>query len=779
MAEKLTDKQIVSLVNQEFDTALGHPGGDLSKERAMAWDYYLSKHFGNEVEEDDTSTVVTSDVAEIVDGMMPSLLRMFTTADNLVNFDAVGPEDEAKAQQESDYVNYLFFKKNESFEILFFAMFDALVQKTGLMKCYWDDSESVTFENYEGLIESELLDLMGDDELEPVERDEREESIPDPNSGQVIKVPVTDVQFRRVKKKGRVRVENVPPDEYRISNDARSLNPSHARMVGHEREVSRSELIEMGFDPEIVNGLSSEQISIASPEKDSRKDKSDDRNTEAKSIDKSQDTFLLREAYQKMDADGDGRAELMQVFVVGDKLLEKEPIDRQPFHMICPHPLPHKHIGRSAAEKVMDVQLVGSTILRQTLDNLYHTNNPGHGVWEQGLGDTTMDDLLTQKLGRVAVFDRPVQESYQPLSVPFTAGASFPMLEYFDKVKRDRTGVSSDSEGLSPDALKNIQTTVLAQSVDLSKMKLEAIARVFAETGFKTLFLHIHELSLKHRQKAEVVKLRNKWVKVNPSAWRTRENMTVNIGLGIGTREQNLVHLNGIWEKQREMAQAGGLNLTVTPRNIYNTAAELVKNANLKTPEMFFTDPGDKLAPPPPDEQSELEKMQAELKAREQQLDAERQQIAAAKLELEGQKTQIKHQEEMLKIREKSEERQDKFQIENEKLRNEISKLSIDKKLKEIDAALKTAESSARIDKLRADTRKVQEDIRKSHAELSKQESRADILKSNAELEKLNAETDRIRAEASKVETEEKISIAEAELRKAAAIAEQVKDEDE
>lgn len=754
MAKKLTEKQIVSLVNQEFDNSIGRPGGDVSLERAEAWDYYLSKPFGNENPDDDESEVVTSDVSEIVDGMMPSLLRLFTSADNLVSFDPVGPEDEEGSRQASDYVNYLFFKKNESFEILFFAMFDALVQKTGLMKCYWDESEEVTIENYEGLTEPELLDLMQDDELEPVEKEEREEQLIDPVSGEQVMLDVTDIQFRRVKKKGRVRVENVPPDEYRISSDARSLNPSHARMVGHERERTRSELIEMGFDKKIVNDLRPEQVSISSPERDARKDKSDDRNIESKSVDKSQDMFMLREAYQKMDADGDGRAELVQVFIVGDKLLEQTPIDRQPFHMICPHPLPHKHIGRSAAEKVMDVQLVGSTILRQTLNNLYHTNNPGHGVWEQGMGDTTMDDLLTRRLGTVVEFERPVAESYQQMTVPFTANASFPMLEYFDKVKRDRTGVSSDSEGLSPDALKNIQQSVLAQSVDLSKMKIETIARVFAETGFKTLFLHMYELVLKHQQKAEIVKLRNQWVKVNPSEWHSRENMTVNIGLGIGTREQNMLHLDAIREIQAQMVQGGGMNLTVTPDNIYNTAKEYVKNANYKQPEMFFTDPQGQQAPPPTDEAQELEKLRLEVEQRELQLDQERQQFNMQKLQLTAQESALKHQREMMALQEKAEEREDKFAAENEKLRNDLMQMSIDKQLKEIDAALKTAKSKAEIDKIRADTRKVMEDIRKSQAEQPPEDSEADIAKSLAEIEKIRAETEKVQAETTKTQVE-------------------------
>src|SRR3546814_12450297 len=96
---------------------MGAPGGDIATERAKAWDFYLSKPLGNEIE--GQSHVVTSDVSDVVDSIMPSLLRIFTTAGNLVSFDPVGPEDIETAEQESDYVNYVFFKQNPSFEILY------------------------------------------------------------------------------------------------------------------------------------------------------------------------------------------------------------------------------------------------------------------------------------------------------------------------------------------------------------------------------------------------------------------------------------------------------------------------------------------------------------------------------------------------------------------------------------------------------------------------------------------------------------------------------------
>lgn len=672
---KLTDRELLAIVDAEFTSALGAPGGEISEERAKAWNYYLSKPLGNEI--DGESQVVTSDVSDVVDGIMPSILRIFTTADNLVSFDAVGPEDVEAAEQESDYVNYVFFKQNPAFLTLYTLSFVALTQKNGIAKAWWDDSEVVTTESYRGLSEAELFDLLNDKELEPIERDERSEETVDEGTGGVVTQTVHDIKFRRTSESGRARVEAVPPEEYRISADANSLDPTNARFVGHEREVTRSELLEMGFDADLVDGLPAHGGDLQrSSEQIARHDKSDE--TSDTPHDRSQDKILLREAYIKVDYDGDGRSELRQVFTGGNTILSNEDVDRQPFHVISPQPLPHKHFGRATAEKVMDVQEVTTTLTRQTLNNLYHSNNPGHAVWDQALNENTLDDLLTTRVGRVATFSRPINESWAPMAIPFTANHTFSMLEWFEKIKRDRTGISSDGEGLSPEALKNIQTTVLAQAVDLSKMKIEAIARIFAETGIKSLFLHLHELLLKHQQKAQVVKLRNKWVKVDPQQWRTRRDMTVNIGLGIGTREQNLLHLEAIWQKQVAMIESGWTGLTVSPRNVFQTAAEFVRNANLKQPEMFFTDPGDAKAPPASDEQQQLQQQAMQLEQRRQQLDAQKREQDQKKLQLQAQEQQLKHQREMLELQRKREADKDKHMIELEKVRNDLTKMEIE-----------------------------------------------------------------------------------------------------
>ncbi len=698
--KKMTDDQILNAVNNEFEESLGRPDTSISVERAKAWDYYLSRPFGDE--EEGQSKVITSDVSDAVDGIMPSLLRLFTTAENLVGFEPTNKEDVKAAQQESDYVNYVFFKQNPAFLIMYIWFMDALIQKNGIVKAMWNDDDQVEREEYEYLDDASFGILMEDDELIMVEHSEIQDmqsvTLPGPDGVPVETMqPVTlhNAAFDRHKKFGQVEVVNVPPEEYRISRDSRSVDPNEARMVGQEREVTRTELIEMGIPKETVYELPATGGSRTSSYQRTARYEPDFDEMNDSPQEESEKKILVREAYIRVDWDGTGVSQLRRVLTADSKLLVNEPSDRQPFHVICPHPLPHKHFGRATSEKVMDIQRVTSTLLRQVLTNLYHTNNPGHAIWEQGIGEDTLDDLLTTRIGRVARFARPVSEAYAPMTVPFTAAATFPMMEYFDKVKRERTGVHADAEGLSPESLKNIQTTTMAQALDISRMKIEAIARIFAETGIKSLMLHIHELVQKHQDKEAMVELRNEWVEVDPREWKKRNSMTVKIGLGIGTRESNLLHLNAIKDFQQAIVSAGGMNLVVSPQNIYQTASEFVKNANLKNPEQFFTDPKDQQAPPPTDEEQEfekekqeLEKQKTDIEQRRQQLDAERQKNASDKIELQSMQTVIdaKQKQTQAMLDQASEAEQNRlamkkaeqhFVVEMEKIATKLTELEL------------------------------------------------------------------------------------------------------
>ncbi len=714
LPEKMDEGKLVDIISGEFKNAMGRPDGDISKIRRLAWNRYSRELLGNEV--DDESQVVTSDVAEVVDGLMPGLMRIFALADNLCMFRPVSEEDVPKAEQETEYVNHVFWKGQEnSFMEMFFWIFDTLYGKNGIAIAWLDESEHITEEEHTGLTVQKIDEIIEGTEdgvtMEAVSRSEPYQKTVPVGDGQA-KIEVFDVTFRRLEKRREPRWETVPPDEFRISNDANRPYTSCARFRGRERFVPRSHLVEFGFDLDQVYSIEAAKVgaSVSNTEKQNKQKTSDERSGDRKGgSDKSQELVLWQEAYINIDFDGDGRSELRQVFLAGGKLLKwagGEPanqiVHRDPFHTLVAKPLPHTFWAKAPAEDEIDTQEVTSTLLRQTLMNAYHTNNPGHGVDESGLSENTMSDLLTSKVGRVARFNGNPNEIHKSLAVPFTANHTFDMIGYFDQKKKDRHGVHSDSEGLSADSLKNIQKGVLANMLDISTQKQELIARVMGEGGIKSLLLHLHELLLRHPNEQRVFRLRNEFVPIDPSEWRHRYDMDVNIGLGIGNREQQQMFLEAIAEKQEAILQSEGANLIVKPKHYYNTLVALAKNAKIADPSLHFEDPKDQLAPPPSSEQEELQRQQQALQAQQQKIDEQREANDRISHQLDMREQNLRHEREMAKLSQENEKRLDRYAIDNDKLRNDIAKLQLQAIDEEEKRELARAKAPAEIEEIKA-----------------------------------------------------------------------------
>ena len=299
----------------------------------------------------------------------------------------------------------------------------------------------------------------------------------------------------------------------------------------------------------------------------------------------------VREAYIRSDQDGDGIAELHRVVVVGTTILEDEEVDIIPIACISPTMLPHRHIGRSVADDVMDIQLRKSMIERQLFDNMYIANNIGYAVSDK----VNLDDMLVSRPGRIVRMEdgaMPGQGHIQELRGQLLGAESYSLLDYIDNQKEARTGVTKYNQGLDANSL-NKTFGGISQIMSAAQQRLEMIARVFAETGVKELFSIVHSVLLKHAKKEEIIKLRNKWVPVDPREWVKRTDMTISVGLGNGNKDQMLSHLQMILQAQTAFQSTG----IVTPHNIFNALERLAQNAGFKSPEQFFTDPSNQQQP--------------------------------------------------------------------------------------------------------------------------------------------------------------------------------------
>jgi hypothetical protein len=641
--------KLKSIIESEIDDSIGYVETDTVAERQEALEYYLREPYGNEVE--GKSQIVTGEVAEVVDGALPQLIRVFTSTDGVVEFQPVNDGDEPFAQQATEYCNWVFYRNNDGFLILHNWFKDALLQKTGIVKAYWDEKIDVTKESYEDLTDDQLIMLMQDEDLEVVEQETEEEieEITDPMTGQVFQNVKREhyVKVKRTKKDGRVVVENVPPEEFLISKRARTIQDSP--FVAHRRMMTRSELIAMGFKKDIVETLQSGDTLEFSPDRIARYSRGEQPNSMG-SQDQSMEVVEVYECYIKVDYNNDGIAELRRVVYASNEVLEDMECDYIPFHSLCPIPIPHKFYGQSLADRALDLQLIKSTVLRQMLDNLYLTNNYRVGAVE---GQVNLDDLLTSTAGGVVRMKNP--NAIVPLTVQPTTSGSFPMLEYLDGVQARRTGVSDSQNGIDPNILQNVTAAAVSAMSQSSAGKLELIARIFAETGVKSLFKGILHLLCKYQDKERLVRINGKFVPFNPREWNDQYNVSINVGLGTGTRQEQLTTMQMILQKQEQIIQQYGLsNPLVNLMQYRNTLAKFINMAGFKDAAQFMNEitpeQNEALSQPQPeklDPNTEAAKVLAEV---EREKAVIRAQTEAAKLELEREQMQLDNARKALEL---------------------------------------------------------------------------------------------------------------------------------
>jgi len=650
----MTKRELASHLEQEISSALGYKDGKLTDQRSDAMDRYYGKKYGNEQE--GRSQIVTRDVADVIEWIMPSLMKIFTSGDKVVQFEPQGPEDVEMAKQSTDYVNYVIMRQNPGFSIIYQWFKDALLQKNGIVKHYWDDTTEVLKEEYKNLTEEEFMALLMDDNVEVKQHtqnggDQEEEMM----SLQPQEV-THDVVVNRTYEDGQVRIEAVPPEEFLIDKYAKTIDT--ARFVGHRVKRTKSELIQQGYSKSKIDNVFSNDEAEHKAERLSRFSYEQDQSPEG-DID---DGVWVTECYLRVDYDNDGIAELRKVTKVGNELLDNEAVDSVPFSSLTPIPMPHKFYGLSIYDLISDLQLIKTTLMRNLLDNMYLTNNGRYEVVE---GQVNLDDLMTSRPGGIVRVRTP--GAVNPLATPQLDQNSFNMLGYLDSIREERTGVSKQSMGLSEGGLKSHQTaTGVGQVMTAAQQKIELIARIFAETGMKDLANSVYMLVQRYEKPEKIVKLNNTWTTLKPSEWKEKMDCVAQVGLGFGNKDMNLMHLGRLTQTIQMIAQHPAAGMMLKPKNVYNLVAEQIKAMGMKNVDDFITDPGDQDVPqnqgPSPEEQAQ--QAEAQLKAKEievkmqkiQQESAIRQQEMQLEAQLAAQDLELKKQEASVNMQIKAQE---------------------------------------------------------------------------------------------------------------------------
>lgn len=616
MAQEMDEYQLNSIVTSEIRDSLNHFDSEYSQERLRAMDFYLGEPMGNEVE--GRSQVISTEVSDTIEAIMPNLMRVFTANDKYVRFNARTAEDTERAEQISDYVNYIINHDNQGYKVLYNWFKDALLFRLGVVKYYWNEQEDIREEEYENLSDVEMAALVANPDTEVIGLDEiaSEELIQDPDTGEMVPVSSTFNMRVRVKEKtGRIRIENVPPEEFLVNRRATSLDDAH--FVAHRTVMTVSDLVAMGYDRDLVEKYAG-SYSLDVDEERTQRFQDLEANTGTDAADPTLAEVVYYECVMRVDYDGDGIAELRRICAIGeggDEILHNEPFDHVPFAVVTPIMMPHRLIGRSIYDMTEDLQVIKSTLLRQYLDSVYTSTLPRMGIVE---GQVNIDDVLDGTAGGIIRMRQAGM--IQPISGTPVGGEVRPLMDYIDNMKEQRTGMSKASQGLDANALQSTTASAISATVRGAQVKLESYARTMAETGVKDLFRGILHLITKYDQKPRVVRLRNSFVPIDPREWHSEFDVVVQVGLGTADDEQKIAFLTQIAQKQEQiLMQMGPNNPVVSMSQYVNTLRSIAEIGGFKDADQFFNNP------------QQIAMMQQQMAQQPQQAD----QAAAAELQAE------------------------------------------------------------------------------------------------------------------------------------------------
>lgn len=579
--ERLDQEEISALVRAEIDDAIGYDSGAFQAYRRQALEYYRGV-MGDVPAREGRSSIVSHDVADTIGWILPSIVRVFMSSDQMVEYLPRKPQDKEAARQATEYVNYLFLERCNGYRVLWNSIHDALLLRNGIIKHWYENDDQIEDFDVSGVPDDVFAAYVQDPNVEVVEHSEEQDL-----SGMVFH----SARLRKRVSSGRLCVEPVPREDFLIDRRASSIED--AMFVAHrDRNKSRSDLIEEGFDPEIVERLPPWHT-FDHDQAFTARDEEDWLPFTINSQDRARDLIEVYECYVKIDHDGDGVVTWHKVIFAGNggdgEVLEvTEWTDELPFTDIPCEPVPHRFEARSIADDTMDVQRFKTVLIRQLLDNLYWTNNPVM-VAEGRLDPDTEDALANPNFGETITV--PAGTKVMPLPIPFVAQQSFPMLEYADRMIQQRTGVTPQGSALDPDAINNQTATAVQLRQNASYSKIELIARNMAELGFKRLFKCLLKLIVKYQNVPDIVRLRDGFVPMMPCEWSADMDVSINVGLGTGSREKDAMALGMILQHQwNAMTQFGPGNPIVGPSELVNTAQKMIEAYGLKNPQMFFKD---------------------------------------------------------------------------------------------------------------------------------------------------------------------------------------------
>jgi hypothetical protein len=617
MAKRLKKSEVNAILESYISQSVGWSDSKLSREREKVLDYYNGKlpkqqHAGS-------SPYVSTDVYNGVETMKAQLLETFASGYDNVKFTPRGPEDVEDARIATEYCSFVIHQQNPGFKIYSDTIHDGLTARVGIAKVFWEEIEDYEDEEFEDLSYEEVQGIAAQEDVETLDSTIDEETM------------LYSGTLRRKIDRSKVCIDVVPPEEFIIDEDAVSIDTANLR--GHLCLKTRSELIEMGFDPKKVMKLptSSKALTDWNAEADARLDPvSNGLSTEGQQ--EATGKVALYELYVYLDMEGDGSTKLYKVMRAESTILDIEEMGRHPFFPFVPLPIPHSFFGNNFAARIIPTQNANTVLTRSILDHSALTNNPRYQVLKGGLVNPR--ELLDNRLGGLVNVTRP--DAVTPLPQAPLNQFVFPTLELLKTKNEEATGISSLSQGLNKDAVSQQNSAALVdQLVTLSQQRQKIIARNFAYNFLVPLYIEVYRLVLENEKRTKIIEISGNFVEVDPKRWAERADMSVSFYLGYGEKEREVGKYVNAYSM---LAQDPSIQPMFTVENRYNLIVNALRESGLKNTEAFITPPN-KVQPPSPDPASQAEVQAKMMQAQAQMLTAE---AAVKKVEVNAELEQMK-----------------------------------------------------------------------------------------------------------------------------------------
>lgn len=594
--------ELLAFLKTEYDACRDDT---LEDERETAIDRYNGEPYGDE--QDGSSQVVARDTAETVDYMVISILRTIISGERVVEFTHKNAD---AAHEATETIMHLLMDEQDGYSILHDWLKAGLLEKNAPAIAYPEERPK---KRVEGMVPAPMLGQIEAIEAESAGVDEA-------TGIEMFNVVVMEEQPPRF------CCAAVPNEEFYCSPDARTITES--ALKGRRVRKTLSQLVQDGYDFDEL-----ETIGEASNDNTLSRSRDEDRWSEVNKRKGANRVVWWHEEFVRFDLNEDGIAELLYICRSADykvfAIHEMDDEDDHPFVDWCPFPMHHRRIGQSLADKVMDLERLNTVLLRQSVDGIYIANNPSTYVHEESIGDSTIEDLLTVRAGRLVRWKGAIEPKER--SGNFDPSAGFAMLELLERKRETRTGITRLNMGLD-ERTHNDTAKGQGQLIAKGEQMEEYVARNFANAVAKLITKLARQLQ-KYGQPI-TVPIDGEYTEVDPRQWPEDMIARARVGLGAVNKDQRMALRREVIGMQSAALEAG-LSI-VDEDKFFNSAKGFIADANLGDVTEYFNEPPKdeegNLLPKEPTPDPEQMKVEAELQMQQAKLQGE-QQIAAAKLQ--------------------------------------------------------------------------------------------------------------------------------------------------